>query len=84
MDFVNTCEQMTKAYAPFYTATVLANSVSASLRFSYDSGTDEALLSGLEQNQDFFFMLLNDDELKKRVLGIFEPEIYKALRDLQQ
>ena len=53
-------------------------------RFSYDSETDEALLSGLEQNQDFFSMLLNDDELKKRVLGIFEPEIYKALRDLQQ
>lgn len=50
-------------------------------RFSYDSETDEALLSGLEQNQDFFTLLLNDDELKKRVLGIFAPEIYKALRD---
>lgn len=50
-------------------------------RFSYDSETDEALLSGLDQNQDFFTLLLNDDELKKRVLGIFAPEIYKALRD---
>ena len=50
-------------------------------RFSYDSETDEALLSGLEQNQDFFTLLLNDDELKKRVLGIFAPEIYKALRE---
>lgn len=49
-------------------------------RFSYDSETDEALLSGLEQNQDFFTLLLNDDEMKKRVLGIFAPEVYKALR----
>lgn len=50
-------------------------------RFSYDSETDEALLSGLEQNQDFFTLLLNDDELKKRVLGIFAPEIYKTLKE---
>lgn len=42
---------------------------------------DEALLNGLSQNQDFFSLLLNDDELKREVLGIFADEIYKSLRE---
>lgn len=36
---------------------------------------------GLSQNQDFFSMLLSNDEMKRQVLGIFSGEIYKSLRE---
>ena len=42
---------------------------------------DDALIEGLSQNQDFFSMLLSNDEMKQQVLGIFSDEIYKSLRD---
>ena len=38
-------------------------------------------LEGLDQNQDFFTLLLQNDEIKKEVLGIFTSEIYKSLRE---
>ena len=57
-----------------------ANSVKE-FEFSYFSDIDEALLEGLEQNNDFFTLLLNNDDLKKEVLGIFTEEIYKSLRE---
>ena len=49
--------------------------------FSYFDGIDDALIEGLSQNQDFFSLLLNNDEIKREVLGIFTSEIYKSLRD---
>ena len=42
---------------------------------------DDALIEGLSQNQDFFSMLLSNDEMKRQVLGIFSNEIYKSLRN---
>ena len=42
---------------------------------------DDALIDGLEQNQDFFSLLLSNDEIKREVLGIFTEEIYKSLRE---
>lgn len=60
-------------------ASAKANSVKE-FEFSYFSDIDEALLEGLEQNNDFFTLLLNNDELKKEVLGIFTEEIYESLR----
>ena len=42
---------------------------------------DDALIEGLEQNQDFFSLLLGNDEIKRQVLGIFTEEIYKSLRE---
>ncbi len=48
--------------------------------FAYFDDIDEALLQGLSQNQDFFSLLLNNDDLKKQVLGIFTEEIYNSLR----
>lgn len=48
--------------------------------FAYFDDIDDALIEGLEQNQDFFTMLLNNDEMKKRVLGIFSEEIYNSLK----
>ena len=48
--------------------------------FSYFDNVDNALVEGLEQNQDFFSLLLNNEDIKKQVLGIFASEIYKDLR----
>ncbi len=48
--------------------------------FSYFDGIDDALVEGLSQNQDFFSLLLNNEEIKKQVLGIFTSEIYESLR----
>jgi len=48
--------------------------------FSYLASIDEALLEGLSQNQEFFTMLLNNESIKKDVLGIFLKEIYESLR----
>lgn len=34
--------------------------------FAYFDNIDDALIEGLEQNQDFFSLLLGNDEMKKR------------------
>lgn len=49
--------------------------------FSYFDDIDDALIEGLEQNQDFFGLLLSNDEIKHEVLGIFTDEIYRSLRE---
>lgn len=41
---------------------------------------DGALVKGMEQNRDFFTMLLNNKEVKNQLLGIFVDEIYKSIR----
>lgn len=48
--------------------------------FSFYSGIDNALVDGLQQNQEFFTMLLNNAEIKKDVLGIFLKSIYEDLK----
>lgn len=47
--------------------------------FDYFDDIDEALIAGLNQNQDFFSLLLQNDEIKREVLGIFIDDIYKTL-----
>ena len=49
--------------------------------FAYFDNIDDALIEGLEQNQDFFSLLLGNDEMKKKVLGIFSDEIYNSLKN---
>ena len=49
--------------------------------FTYFDDIDDALIEGLSQNQDFFSLLLSNDEIKHQVLGIFTDEIYKSLRE---
>lgn len=56
------------------------NNTQQDFEFAYFDGIDDALIAGLEQNQDFFSLLLQDEEMKRRVLGIFSGEIYKHLR----
>lgn len=56
------------------------NNTEKDFEFAYFDDIDDALIEGLEQNQDFFTMLLNNPELKHSVLGIFAGEIYNSLR----
>lgn len=56
------------------------NNTQKDFEFSYFDDIDDALIEGLSQNQDFFSLLLSNEEIKKQVLGIFSDEIYKNLR----
>lgn len=56
------------------------NNTEKDFEFAYFDNIDDALIEGLNQNQDFFTLLLQNDEIKKEVLGIFVDEIYKCLR----
>lgn len=49
-------------------------------KFSYYSSVDDALISGYEHNTDLYKLLLRDDEIKRRVLGIYMEDIYKSLK----
>lgn len=49
--------------------------------FSYFDNIDDALIEGLDQNTELFSLLLNNDDLKREVLGIFKDEIYRSLRN---
>lgn len=57
------------------------NNTEKDFEFAYFDDIDDALIEGLEQNQDFFSLLLGNEEIKRKVLGIFSEEIYKSLRD---
>ena len=57
------------------------NNTVKDFEFSYFDDIDDALIEGLEQNQDFFSLLLSNEEIKRQVLGIFTEEIYKSLRE---
>ncbi|MFW0108647.1 type I restriction endonuclease subunit R [Rothia sp. P7181] len=49
--------------------------------YSYYRSIDRALVASLEQNQDFYTLLLNDLEAKQQVFGIFAKDIYESLRE---
>lgn len=57
------------------------NNTEKDFEFAYFDDIDDALIEGLSQNQDFFSLLLSNDEMKREVMGIFSGEIYKSLRD---
>lgn len=57
------------------------NNSEKDFEFSYFDNIDETLIESLDQNTDFFSLLLNNDDLKREVLGIFTEEIYKSLRE---
>ena len=48
--------------------------------FSFYDDADEALLEGLMSNNEFFTLLLNDQNLKKRVLDAFKHSVYTELK----
>lgn len=56
------------------------NNSESDFELSYFDNVDNMLIEGLEHNKDFFTLLLNNNDLKKEVLGTFAEEIYKSLR----
>ena len=56
------------------------NNTVKNFELAYFDSVNDALIEGLSQNQDFFTLLLSDDNIKKEILGIFVDEIYKSLR----
>lgn len=56
------------------------NNTERDFEFAYFDNIDDALVEGLEQNQDFFSLLLDNDEIKRRVLGIFASDVYNELK----
>lgn len=57
-----------------------ASNTEKDFAFPFYDNIDEALVEGLDQNESFFSLLLNNEEIKKEVLGIFMGEIYKSLK----
>ena len=60
------------------------NNTEADFKDSFYSNVDDALIDGLEQNTDFYTLLLNNKEVKHSVLDIFVPEVYNMLKKEQQ
>lgn len=56
------------------------NNTADDFNYTFFDNVDDALIEGLEQNQDFFSLLLNNEDMKHQVLGIFAGEIYNSLR----
>ena len=44
----------------------------------YDDKIDDALIEGLDQNQDFYTMLLNQKDLKHELLDMFLSDVYQS------
>lgn len=57
------------------------NNTESDFELKFFEVLDEALIDGINVNKDFFTLLLNDDETKKEVLGIFAKDIYKELKE---
>ncbi|MBE6097622.1 MAG: type I restriction endonuclease subunit R [Schwartzia succinivorans] len=57
------------------------NNTAANFEFSFFDRLDDILIDGMEQNQDFFTLLLKNDDIKHQAMGIFADEIYKELRE---
>ena len=55
------------------------NNTESDFEFKFFEVLDDVLIDGINVNKEFFTLLLNDDETKKEVLGIFAKDIYKEL-----
>lgn len=69
--------------SPELRASALVNTENE-FEFSFFDNIDDALIEGLEQNQDFFTLLLNNQEIKKQVLGVFSSELYRTFKKENQ
>ena len=56
------------------------NNTQQDFEFTYFDDIDDALIEGLSQNQDFFSMLLSNDEMKRQVLADMEYFQMKYIR----
>ena len=51
--------------------------------FAYFDNIDDALLDGRSQNQEFFDLLLKNQQIRDDILGIFLEEIYNSLKEAE-
>lgn len=49
-------------------------------KFTYDDAVKAALKKGYSQNTDFFKLLMNNADIKKKVMGVFTNEVYTTLK----
>ena len=63
----------------FIKKTALNNS-EKDFELAFYDNLDKALVKGIEQNRDFFTLLLKNKDLKQETIGLFIPEIYKSIR----
>ena len=47
---------------------------------AYFDAVQDALIAGYEQNQDFFALLLDNDEKKRELMQVFLEDVYRNLR----
>ncbi|MGL6177918.1 MAG: type I restriction endonuclease subunit R [Tannerellaceae bacterium] len=57
------------------------NNTLKDFRFAYFDAVQSALLEGYEQNQDFFTLLLDNDEKKRELMQVFLEDTYTNLRE---
>ena len=50
------------------------------VRFAYFDAVQDALIAGYEQNQEFYAILLYNDEKKRELMQAFLEDLYKHLR----
>lgn len=56
------------------------NNNESDFSFSFYDDADGALLEGLTSNNEFFTLLLKNNDLKKRVLDAFKHSVYEQLK----
>lgn len=59
------------------------NNTAANFEISFYNRLDDILVEGYEHNQDFFSLLLGNEDLKRYSMGIFANEVYRTLRTEQ-
>lgn len=57
------------------------NNALKDFKFAYFDAVQDALLDGYEQNQEFFTLLLENDERKRELMQVFLEDVYKNLRN---
>lgn len=53
-------------------------------KFAYFDAVQDALLEGYEQNQDFYALLLENDEKKRELMQVFLEDVYLSLRKIEE
>ena len=56
------------------------NNTERDFQFKFFEELDDALIDGMATNNEFFTLLLNNEDMKKQVLGVFAKEIYRKLK----
>lgn len=57
------------------------NNSQKDFEYSFYSRLDDALVEGFNQNEEFYSLLLQNDEVKKQVMGVFIPELYRMFKN---